>query len=444
MKNKEFRFREVLTDLLVLLTGTLLILYPGRLGYASIQQAKFDLFLLLFGGYAFLMLLFSLELMLIRHLRPPSLRELWRRCTASQRLIILFWLFSLVSTLASPYGRQALWGMSRGEGFLTITLYCAAFLGVSSFARPKAWWCGVFGGAMTLFDGICLLQLRGFNPLGLYPQGYSYFDANVKYGGIYLGTTGNADLTAALLTLAIPLCWVGILRLQDRLRWLLLIPLGLSLVVLKEMDVQAGLLAVCLGTLLTIPVVAPLDKKWRLALWGGTALLLILGFLWVWNSNHTWDTVYELREILHGNWNPEFGSGRVYIWQELLQRVPEHLLLGTGPDTMAAAGIPGYSRVNSVTGELMQFYVDVAHNEYLNVLFHQGILGLLPYVGALLCSCVSWLKKSGEHVGVAILGSAVLCYCIQAFFGFSMCQTAGVFWVIWGLLEREMSKEEEK
>ena len=36
-----------------------------------------------------------------------------------------------------------------------------------------------------------------------------------------------------------------------------------------------------------------------------------------------------------------------------------------------------------------------------------------------------------------------LCYCIQAFFGFSMCQSAEIFWLIWALLEHENQRTEE-
>ena len=437
-----FRFPYWLTDGLVLLAVSLFVLFPGTEGYRNLQHAKFVLFLVLFGGYLILMLLFSAELMLVRHVRPPSPRTLWKRAGPARKCIVGFWAASVLSAAFSPFGAQTLLGMSRQEGLVTITIYCGVFLCVSAFARPKFWWALVFGGSMMVFDVICLLQMQGFNPLGLYPEGCTFLDANIKYGGVYLGTTGNADLTAALLCLAIPLFWILILRRKERLRWTLLLPLALSLAVLIGMDVQAGLVAVILGTVLTIPAVLPVSRRGRIWLWAGAAAVLAAGLVLVLLSKSTAGTVFELREILRGNWDPNFGSGRIYIWREVLRRVPDRLLLGTGPDTMAAALIPGYVHIDAVTGEAMQFYVDVAHNEYLNILYHQGLLALIPYLGALIISAVRWLRCSRKDGTAAALGGAVLCYGIQAMFGFSMCQTAGLFWIAWGLLEGTCSRTE--
>ena len=201
------------------------------------------------------------------------------------------------------------------------------------------------------------------------------------------------------------------------------------------MNVQAGLLAILAGTALMLPVVLPVGKRGKTALWllaaAGAGLCLCL----VWTTSRTWGTIYELREVLHGNWEDSFGSGRVYIWKQVLSRVPEHLWLGAGPDTMAAAQIVGYTYRDPALGTSVPFIVDVAHNEYLNVLYHQGVLALLAYLAALAGSAVRWFRGSGQSAGAAALGGAVLCYCIQAFFGFSMCQTAGLFWVSWALLE---------
>ena len=58
---------------------------------------------------------------------------------------------------------------------------------------------------MIAFDIISLLQAAGMNPFGLYPDGLSWADRNVKYSGEFIGTIGNADLVSAFLCVAIPL-----------------------------------------------------------------------------------------------------------------------------------------------------------------------------------------------------------------------------------------------
>ena len=443
MRTKHLQYPYILTNIFIALVSSIFILYPGLADYQAIQEAKFELFRLLFGGYLGVMALAALELRLLGRCRWLSPGALWRKANWTQRLVVCYWLLTVLSTLCSPLRRYALWGMSRQEGLITITIYCGCFLCVSTYGRLRRWMADVFGAAMTLFAVLCLLQLRGGNPLGLYPEGYNYFGANVDYPGAYLGTIGNVDSVAALLCLAIPLLWVALVRLKDMRRWWLALPLALNLLVLMKMNVQAGLLGVLVGTALMLPVVLPVGKRGRTALWmvvaAGAAICLGL----VWTSPRTWGTIYELREVLHGNWEDSFGSGRVYIWKQVLSRVPRHLWLGTGPDTMAAVQIVGYTYCDPALGTSIPFIVDVAHNEYLNVLYHQGLPALLAYLAALISSAVGWLRRSGQSVGVAALGGAVLCYCIQAFFGFSICQTAGLFWVGWALLESACKDMEE-
>ena len=172
----------------------------------------------------------------------------------------------------------------------------------------------------------------------------------------------------------------------------------------------------------------------------GVAVIIVYGLWSVWTTDHVWGTVYELSQIMHGNWDEHFGSGRIYIWQQVLEQIPKNLWFGTGPDTMRAAGISGFSHYNSALGVELPYIVDTAHNEYLNILFHQGLFALLAYLSALVVSAYHWIKYSGKSGFAAACGGAVLCYCVQAFFGFSMCASAGLFWLVWALLERETNE----
>ena len=287
---------------------------------------------------------------------------------------------------------------------------------------------------MTLFCALCLVQMQGYNPFELYPAGYNYFDADIAYAGVYLGTLGNAGLVAALLCLMLPLFWVVLVKGRTKERFLLTVPAALCLAVLLRMNVQAGLVALLLGMPITLCAALPLTREKRRWMWGALAALFVAALLWVYFGDHADGTLRELREILHGNWDPSFGSGRVYIWQTLWRRLDEHPWLGIGPDTLAALGIG--------MGTNAALVVDTAHNEYLNILFQQGLLSLIPYLLALLLSAVHWLCRAPRGAIAAALGSSVLLYCIQAFFSFSMCPSAGLFWIIWALLERTAYHEE--
>lgn len=441
-KKKSIPFSELLTDIYLCLLGSVFILYVGAKGYADLQAAKYNLFTVLSGGYLIALALLGLETRIIGGSLKVPRKPFREKIRPVHLLIVAYWLVTALSTLCSPYRRQALVGISRNEGFLTISLYCATFLCVSLFARPKPWLKWVLGGTMTVFGAICVLQLLGKNPLHLYPAGLDYYDANLEYAGIYLGTTGNAGLTAALQTLTIPILLTAALRGKEKLRWLLLLPVVLNAAVLFKVQIQAGMLALLVGLVLGLPVVLPLTKKRRCLAFALVGVALVAGLTAVLMTESTSGTVYELREVLHGNFDSDFGNGRLYIWKEVLARIPEQLWLGTGPDTMAAAGITGYTWTPWGSTEAIPLVVDTAHNDYLNILFHQGAPALAVYLAALLWTAVGWIRKSAASPPAAALGLGLLCYAIQAFFSFSMCHAAALFWAGWALLDNAINSLE--
>ena len=145
---------------------------------------------------------------------------------------------------------------------------------------------------------------------------------------------------------------------------------------------------------------------------------------------------HELLSIMHGEISTTFGSGRIHIWEQVLSAVPEHFLFGTGPDTMLYGGLEAFTRYDEALGGTVVAQIDVAHNEYLNILYHQGIFAAMAYLGALVAAAKKWLRDSGRNALVAVLGTMLLCYSIQAFFGFSMIMTAPYFYLTLALFDK--------
>lgn len=414
---------------------TIYLFYCGTDGYQGITSGKFSMFCLLCGGYILLMGVLGIESILIGTLPLPSPRTLWQKASWTQRFVLIYLALTWASALASPYRPEPILGVSRHEGALTITIYGLCFLLVSVFGRTTMRTLIVFCLSATAFGGLCILQLAGQNPFSLYPAGYSYRDAYTAYSGAYLGTVGNVGLVAAFLCIVIPILWVGVVRLEGRTRWCLLVPLSVLVFILLDMSVLAGLVGVFGGGICMAPVVLPLSQKRRNLLVGVLLAggIFFLGLIyWV---DFKFSLFHELHSILHGSWNETFGSGRIYIWKNVLQQVPQRLWLGTGPDTMLYANITPFTRYDENLGQMLVSHIDMAHNEYLNILFHQGVLALMAYVFALVSATWRWIIHSPTDPVCAMLGGAVLCYCVQAFFGFSMCITAPFFWLTLGLLE---------
>ena len=419
-QTRSLRFRgETVCLWFCFAAATLFLLGFGPAGYQKITGAKLILFYALFGSFPAVLVVCAL-MGRVHLLRKPG---------PTQLLVLLYWLATLISALCSPWREEALLGGARDEGVTVITLYVLAFLALSCLAEPGKSMAAVFAAAVTLDCLICLLQVLGLNPLGLYPDGMGWADRNVKYNGAFIGLTGNADFTAAVLSLAFPLCWSAALRLKKPLY---LVPAALSLLVLVLGETRGGLLGAVCGSVLALPVVLPLGKKARRLLWLGILCAVLLALLLIWLLPLP-GTLGEAHALLRGEVRDSFGTGRIYIWRNTLPLLRERLLLGGGADTFSHRMTAQFTRVQE-DGRVIRRTIDCAHNEYLNILVNQGLPALVFYLAALVLSLVGWFRRRGG-TAAALLGAAVFCYVIQAFFGISTPSCSGFFWVFWGLLE---------
>jgi len=137
--------------------------------------------------------------------------------------------------------------------------------------------------------------------------------------------------------------------------------------------------------------------------------------------------VFEAREVLHGNLRDEMGSGRVYIWRHALSAVPNNPIIGSGPDTFYQA-FPQEAQV------FMGASFDTAHNEYIQILIGQGILGLLAYLVFLGGVFLTAIRKAFRNPLVMAVLAAFVGYCVQAVFNISLPIVSHMLWVFAGML----------
>ncbi len=440
-KKSQWRLQEGLSMLfLVLLTSVFLL---GIIDFQTVMQTKAALFFSICGGYAGLTLLLLLEGMIVGSYSPKALWEKIRPNSLMQIFLLLYLAFTLISAAISKHPAAAWSGGTRMEGALTIVIYVLCAYWLSKFGKVDHWMIHLFGGASVAFGLLCILQLCGLNPFGLYPAGYNYYDGYKAYSGAYLGTLGNVDLVAAFLCIAIPILWVYLLRGKGKARFWLLLPLAMLLGVLLKMWVLAGLVGVFCGAALSVPVVCPFSKKIKILYWsllGGGVIAAVAVLYFV---SFGGGMLHEIHLILHGQVSETFGTGRLYIWQSVLELIPQNLWFGTGPDTMAFAHIEPFQRFDEALGMQLVAHIDTAHNEYLNVLYHQGIFALGSYLAMIGTAAWRWFRSAEKNVGAAIFGGAACCYLVQAFFGISQPIATPFFWACFGLLEYYCNQKEE-
>lgn len=429
----QYKLLKRITDIFIYVMLTIFILYCGSSGYSGMFETKFNIFCCICGGYVIVTLLLLVELVVIGHIKfEPT--QLIKNMDFPQKLAIVYLIFTWLSAIISPYFPDTLFGVSRYEGAITISIYCLVFVLVSYFGKITKQMIYVFSGTVTIFSVICILQIQGLNPFMFYPEGYNYNDAYIAYNGQFLGTIGNTDTVAAFLCIAIPILWISLIRFTDKKRFFIILPLVLSIYVLVKMWVLAGIVGIAIGTLLSIPFSIKMDKTRRKIILLTTSIIFIIAIVSIYFSNVENGLLFEIRALLHGNFDDTFGSGRMYIWKSILKAIPKNILLGTGPDTMLKANIQPFIRYDAQLDTTIVGQIDIAHNEYINILFHQGVFALLSYIILIILVTYKWIKRGCENKYIGIIGSSLICYLIQSFFGFSSCAVSPIFWVIMALI----------
>ena len=350
---------------------------------------------------------------------------------------LLFWI--LLSCLFSEYPASTWWLAedARMEGLLTslcyFILFCCFFFSRVSL-KPVLY---AAAAGLSVFLVIALLQRAGGNPLGLYPSGRSY-ELNPEFQG----TIGNIDMGTGYLLLLTALFLYAFLRYlplpANRERPGKIFPaviylsgLVISVWLIVTMDVQFGIIS--LGVLILVTVFRFIPKRWRLPL---LILLMVAALLIIWFWPGRSGGIWELHEIFHGRARLSFGSNRVAVWDYSLRMSKDRLLFGGGSGTFPFRfnrflADRGYVIPNEQDGIVLPDYFDNPHNEYIAHLTDHGLPAMLLFVALLLLSvfrnrerCLPLLKPCS---------AAVLCYMIQAFFSFSVCLVAPMFWVLMAL-----------
>ena len=391
--------------------------------YSTITQDKW-LCMVILTGVTLLCFLFDAFRGALSRPRPLSL---------AAGFLLLFWM--VLSCLLGPYGPEAWWrGAGRMEGLSTQLCYLLLFFlfACSHVRRLPVLFSA--GSGLLAFLAVILLQRAGFNPFGLYPGEYS-----LRIVPDFQGTIGNVDMdTGYLLVLSglflSPLRKIlrqlpGAFREGRRsacrllLRALpLLLLLSACVFLMSTFSVRFGLLV--FSVLLVLFLVSFLPKKVRLP------VLLVLAaavlFL-VWLLPCQSSSLHELHEVLRGRPDPTFGSHRLGLWDYCLKMLRQEgrLLFGTGADTFALrfrSFLSSWFEAHPDAWRISEYF-DSPHCEYLALVIHFGIPGLLLFLLLLFRALSSDTPWRG----------GVLAYALQAALSFSVCLVAPLFWVLLGM-----------
>ena len=393
----------------------------------------------------------------------------------------------------------------RYDGLLTQMLYVAIFFIIAHWYKPRMRHFVLFGVSAILVALIGILQFYGMDFLKLWPNHIPEYHVENFYRIFFRSTLGNVNIVSTYVCVAILLSGFLFIKTKTKWRYLWLAGSGLNFWLMELAGADSGRVGLLVATLLAIPIIVESLKTLGRALilfssWiavytlqklfyevvilnsrtfssllpfiAAVVVLLAAGVIFAKRGKELgrddpvrWKLgivlivvclaagitgveilgrsdaeagntgiVYEMREIMHGNIQDRFGTSRVYIWRNALEAYPNRPLIGTGPDTFAQA-FP--REAQSVYGE---FYEN-AHNEYVQILICQGILGLICYLVFLVATLAKSVPKAFRNPMIAAALAAFAGYCVQAFFNLSLPIVSQFIWLFAGMLANKTVRE---
>ena len=437
---KSHRKRRKELDWIELWTGVVIsfyLLFMGVHGYVKFATVKTITFYVLTG----LLLLLGAAL-LLRDLEKK------RKLTPSPAQIaaLAYLGFTVLSALCSEMGEKAWYNGDSHEAALTVICYALVFLIVSRWGRPTERLFRVFFWSVAAFCLICILQILGANPLKLYPEGYSFYEGfSSKEKGL-AGTVGNFDVVSAYLALAVPLLLLHTRGQKAKQAWPCWVLAACCLAIMFVVKVLGGLVGLVLGGVVCLAVLCPDGKrKWVLIALGGLALTGLV-VLWLFDLPGFF---HELHELLHGRIDDKFGSGRIYIWRQIFERLPKRLWTGVGPDMTRFSGLEPFVRRDELgnlvlgsDGRPITARITDAHCHPLQILYCQGLPAFLSWLGMVGISLYHWVKLRKDRAA-AILGGGLICFLCAMLFCISSVIIMPFFWVTMGLIEAQYQKSKQ-
>lgn len=125
-----------------------------------------------------------------------------RRARLCRHALGALLLWAALSFILSPYG-VSLMG-PRYDGLLPMALYILTALGCAAYGSWHDRYAVLLGISVSICCAVAVLQLLGFNPLRLYPEGYDYYGAGIWYNGSFLARWGIPTCSGAFLLPGLP------------------------------------------------------------------------------------------------------------------------------------------------------------------------------------------------------------------------------------------------
>ena len=335
----------------------LIIIFIG-----SIFSMTSEAHLKIFSLSLIILMIYNLLLIII------NFKKSNKRIIGIDKLLMFYCLFLILSCIFAYNFKVSIFGTyGRYEGFISLIFYISIML-LSSFIEKKS----VFQYEIIVFGLfnfiVCVLQISNF----VIPLIGNSLDQTS-------GLCAHSNFMGTLFVLSIGLSLGNMIKEESLIKRLIFLILSVFFS-LGIFMTQAMSAIVTLIILLLIIFIYGIISRKKLLTFICILLIVITNVVFI-NSRVTSEyedlfTNYNDATTLN-NSNNEYTalSGRLYIWKEIIKKVPDNLLLGIGIDNLFFLdnGKPIYNKIHRKS-------YDKAHNEYLQILITEGIFAFIIYL----------------------------------------------------------------
>lgn len=172
-------------------------------------------------------------------------------------------------------------------------------------------------------------------------------------------------------------------------------------------------------------------------------IILAVGYaLYDANAGGHADKYGSVQRYVH--FDDDWGTQRGMVWRLALDDYKNEFtwnekVFGYGPETF---GIMTHQWNNDETIAKTTVIYDNAHNEYLQYFVTIGPIGVLSYVGILICACIEMNRRKEKSPYVLGCFFAVLCYAVQATVNLCVPIVAPIMWMLMSVGTAQSEDEE--
>lgn len=344
-------------------------------------------------------------------------------------------ILSCLSLINAINIKTAIFGkMNRYEGLLVWLTYYILILNSINIKNKKNIYiiCSLIGfyTIINIFYG--LYQVKIFSKPTLFTIKNSWYFAKGFLGNsMYFGT-----LTSIFYGLIFGLFIKMKVSYKKYLVAVLLLIASFGVVMCAAMSSFATIIVIYILCLIEI-IVLIIKKKGNRFAYLACYLIGIIAFVsvfWAYTENHPkirrdfFELFGQAKEsVSTGKVEKDYGTGRIYIWENTIEKIKEAPITGYGIDNFRNAF--DSKLIDPVSNGI----VDKAHNDYLQKALCEGVISSMVFIVFLLMIFFKGMFSKLEPIHYGLL-LGFTSYSIQAFFNISVTRVAPIYYIITGLL----------